>query len=89
MLEPVHQNALAGSPLFLGRGNTGFTFRQKEYDKKNGSIAEYLVCSSLQQLLSSLIKRVRVKDGSSDTKCGHLQQGLLIEALSVLTRCCE
>lgn len=53
------------SPLFLGRGPSGFQFRKKEYQKANGTIAEYWVCSSLQQLISSLIKSIGVKGGSS------------------------
>lgn len=60
-----YRGLAASSPLFLGRGNTGFTFRRKEYIRKDGGIAEYLVCSSLQQLLSDLIKRVGVRGGSS------------------------
>ena len=53
------------SPLFLARGSSGFTFRTKEYNKNDGTIAEYKVCASLQQLISDLIKRIGVKNGSS------------------------
>ncbi len=53
------------SPLFLARGNSGFAFRKKVYEKVDGSIAEYWVCSSMQQLISELIKKVGVAGGSS------------------------
>ena len=53
------------SPLFLGRGESGFTFRIKEYTKSDGTVAEYKVCSSMQQLISEIHKRVGVKKGSS------------------------
>jgi integrase/recombinase XerD len=53
------------SPLFLSRGNSGFTFRVKKYKKVDGTVKEYKVCSSLQQLLTELIKKVGVKGGSS------------------------
>ncbi len=53
------------SPLFLARGASGFAFRKKEYERSDGSVAEYWVCSSLQQLISDLVKRIGVKGGSS------------------------
>lgn len=53
------------SPLFLARGQSGFSLRKKEYKKADGTIAEYWVCSSLQQLLSELVKSVGVKGASS------------------------
>ncbi len=57
---------MPSSPLFLSRGSAGFTFRRKKYEKKSdGRVVEYLVCSSLQQLLSELIKKVGVEGGSS------------------------
>jgi len=53
------------SPLFLGRGSSGFQFRKKEYERKDGMVAEYWVCSSMQQLISELIKKIGVPGGSS------------------------
>lgn len=53
------------SPLFLARGTSGFCFRIKEHEKSDGSIAKYKVCSSLQNLISKLIKNIGVKNGSS------------------------
>jgi len=53
------------SPLFLARGVAGFTFLSKEYTKTDGTVVEYKVCSSLQQLISDMIKRVGVKGASS------------------------
>ena len=55
----------ADSPLFLARGNSGFTYRIKEYKKADGTIANYSVCASLQQLLSDLVKTVTNKGASS------------------------
>jgi integrase len=52
------------SPLFLARGNAGFAFRKKEYQKADGTVAEYSVCSSMQQLLSNLVGKA-VDGGSS------------------------
>jgi len=53
------------SPLFLARRESGFTFRTKKYKKSDGTIAEYKVCSSLQQLISDLVKKSGAKKGSS------------------------
>jgi integrase len=53
------------SPLFLSRGVSGFTFVVKTYEKADGTLAEYPVCSSLQQLISSLVKTTGVKTASS------------------------
>lgn len=53
------------SPLFLARGASGFAFLKKEHTKVNGETAEYWVCSSLQQLLTDMIKRIGVPGGSS------------------------
>lgn len=53
------------SPLFLARGASGFQFRKKEYERTDGTVAEYWVCSSMQQLISELIKKIGVPGGSS------------------------
>lgn len=61
-----HWRGLQGdSPLYLARGVSGFCMTRKVYKKADGTIAEYDVCSSLQQLITRLIKSVGVKDGSS------------------------
>lgn len=46
------------------KGNAGFTFKYVEHEKADGSITEYVICSSLQQLLSDLVKRVNQKGSS-------------------------
>lgn len=53
------------SPLFLARGPSGFQFQKKEYERTDGTIAEYWVCSSMQQLISELIKKIGLSGGSS------------------------
>jgi len=53
------------SPFYLSRGSAGFQMTRKQYERANGKVEEYEVCSSLQQLITSLIKRVGVKGGSS------------------------
>jgi len=53
------------SPLFLARGQAGFQFRRKEYKRTDGTVAEYWVCSSMQQLISDLIKKIGGPKGSS------------------------
>jgi integrase/recombinase XerD len=53
------------SPLFLARGPGGFQFNKKRYTRTDGSTVEYRVCSSMQQLVSDLIKKVGVSGGSS------------------------
>ena len=53
------------SPLYLSRGQSGFSLTLKKYQKENGEIEEYWSCSSLQQLISKLIKRVGVIGGST------------------------
>lgn len=53
------------SPLFLARGPSGFQFRKKEYVRTDGTMAEYWVCSSMQQLISDLIKKIGITGGSS------------------------
>lgn len=53
------------SPLYLARGDAGFALNKKRHEKADGSVVEYEVCSSLQQLITRLIKRVGVADGSS------------------------
>jgi len=53
------------SPFYLSRGAAGFQMSRKEYERTNGKIEEYEVCSSLQQLISALIKRIGAKGGSS------------------------
>ncbi len=55
----------AESPLFLGRGSSGFAFRRKHYKKVDGTMAEYYVCSSMQQLISYLVKTAVGIHGSS------------------------
>jgi len=53
------------SPLFLSRGESGFTFIEKEYKKADDTIEYYSVCSSLQQLLSKLYKTTGVLGAST------------------------
>ena len=53
------------SPMYLARGQSGFTMVLKTHEKANGEIAQYWSCSSLQQIISSLMKRVGVTNGSS------------------------
>jgi integrase/recombinase XerD len=53
------------SPLYLARSTAGFALNKKRHEKADGSVVEYEVCSSLQQLITSMIKRVGVVDGSS------------------------
>jgi len=53
------------SPLYLAKGQKGFAFNKKRYKKADGSVEEYMVCSSMQQLISGMIKRVGAVDGSS------------------------
>lgn len=53
------------SPLYLSRGQSGFSLTLKTYQKENGELEEYWSCSSLQQLISKLIKRVGVVGGST------------------------
>lgn len=55
----------ADSPFYLARGVSGFQMSRKLYERADGIIEEYVVCSSLQQLITTLIKRVGVKGGSS------------------------
>ena len=63
--SPDYLGLRSDSPLFLARGHTGFTFRVKTYTRADGTIAEYKVCSSMQQLISDIIKRIGVPGGSS------------------------
>ena len=53
------------SPMYISRGQSGFTMVLKIHEKADGQIAEYWSCSSLQQVISSLMKRVDVTNGSS------------------------
>jgi len=53
------------SPFYLARGASGFALGAKTYSKADGSIAESKVCSSMQQLITSLLKGVGVRGGSS------------------------
>lgn len=53
------------SPLYLAKGPKGFALNKKRYKKADGTIEEYMVCSSMQQLISGMIKRVGAIDGSS------------------------
>jgi integrase len=53
------------SALYLARGDDGFSMVRKLYIGVDGTQTEYIICSSLQNLISSLIKRVGVTGGSS------------------------
>ena len=53
------------SPMYISRGQSGFTMVLKIHEKADGQISEYWSCSSLQQFISSLMKRVDVTNGSS------------------------
>jgi integrase len=53
------------SPLYLARGTAGFALNKKRHEKVDGTVVEYEVCSSLQQLITRMIKRVGVVEGSS------------------------
>jgi len=53
------------APLYLAKGPKGFAFNKKKYKKADGTIEEYMVCSSMQQLISGMIKRVGAVGGSS------------------------
>lgn len=53
------------SPLYIASGASGFSLTTKLYKRKDGGIEKYEVCSSLQQLLTKLIKKVGVIGGSS------------------------
>lgn len=52
------------SKLYIARGG-GFSLTTKTHEREDGTVAKYEVSSSLQQLLTSLIKRVGVRGGSS------------------------
>jgi len=53
------------SPLFLARRESGFAFQTKVHKKSDDSVAKYKVCSSMQQLISDLVKKTGAKKGSS------------------------
>ena len=53
------------SPLYIAQGASGFSLTTKAYKRKDGTTEKYEVCSSLQQLLTKLIKKVGVIGGSS------------------------
>ena len=53
------------SQFYLSRRESGFSLTLKTYECSNGEIKEYWGCSSLQQLVSKLIKRVGVIGGST------------------------
>lgn len=53
------------SPLFLAKGNGGFSFATKRYRNEDGKLVVYRVSSSLQQLMTTLLKQVGIKHGSS------------------------
>jgi len=53
------------SPLFMGRGSAGFTFKRTKYTKADGEISEYRACASMQQLFSGMFNKIDIKEGSS------------------------
>lgn len=53
------------SHLYIARGSTGFSLATKKYRRADGRVEKYEVSSSLQQLLTLLVRESGAKGGSS------------------------
>lgn len=60
-----YMGLVPNSPLYLSRGTAGFSLTVKEYKKADGTLEYYYVASSLQQLVSKLMRESGVPNASS------------------------
>lgn len=63
--ENEYRGLAPDSPFIMVTKHRGFSFRYKYYTNENGEENTYKVCSSLQQLLTNLLKRAGVRGATS------------------------